>query len=245
MHDEPSPITEPTAPRIAPASGFITSESITELAASLAKAQGEFANPAKDKTAKVRLKAGGEYSFNYADLASVMDAIRSPLARNGLAVIQAPQVEYFESAALVTLTTRLLHSSGQWIETKVSIGADEQRAQVVASAITYAKRYAIQALLGVVAEEDDDGNAASGNSASIQSRHPRQQEQPKQPAPAASNPAATRFDKARASLIAKMGADEAEHQIAAIKRKHGETTPAKLKALEEIEALDSSIKAPL
>lgn len=246
-------------PDIRISGGFKTTPTIAALATALAAAQGAFTNPAKDKTARVRLKDNkGEYTFHYADLASVMDAIRTPLATNGLAIIQAPRIEYLESGALITLSTRLIHSSGEWIETEVAIGAEEQRAQVVASAITYAKRYSIQALLGVVAEEDDDGNAASGNTANISTRPPVAKpgsvhqvaggqtlatnpsataNQPLQATPG-SNANVARFDRAKLSLSRKMGFDEADHQITAIKRKHPDTVPGKLAALVEIEALD-------
>lgn len=147
------------------------SESVGQIACSLAAAQGEFTNPLKDKTARVKMKNGGEYSFNYADLASVFDAVRLPLSKYSLALVQAPRIEYLsDNVALVTVTTRLIHSSGEWLECDVTMGAEEQRPQVVSSAITYAKRYGLQALLGVVADEDDDGNAATGNTAQINQR---------------------------------------------------------------------------
>lgn len=157
---------------IKPTAGALRlSDSFAQIATALAAAQGQFANPLKDKTAKVKTRTGGEYSFNYADLASVFDAIRQPLSINALALVQAPRIDYLpDNVALVTVTTRLIHGSGEWLECDVTMGADEQRPQVVSSAITYAKRYGLQALLGVVADEDDDGNAATGNSALIDLR---------------------------------------------------------------------------
>lgn len=234
------------------------SATLAALAGALSTAQGQMQNPAKDKFAEVKLKVGGSYKFAYADLASVFDAIRQPLAQNGLAIVQAPSIVYHpEYPPVVAVTTRLLHSSGEWMENTVKMVADESRPQVVASAITYAKRYALQAMLAIVAEEDDDGNAASGNRAEVSQRH--QQPAPaRQPAPSAapapaplsrSNQAIAneiadakaQHDKVLASLVAKMGKDEADIQISAIKKKHGDDWR---KQLAGMKALDESTPKP-
>jgi hypothetical protein len=84
-------------------------ETTGKLADALAKAQAEFKAIKKDKTAKVRMKAGGEYSYNYADLSSVIDATKEALSKNGLAIMQPVE---FQGERLV-LHTKLLHSSGE------------------------------------------------------------------------------------------------------------------------------------
>lgn len=140
-----------------------TSETIKELADALAKAQGAFPAIRKGKTAKVKgtSKSGKdfEYSYAYADLSDIMDAIRKALAENGLSIIQ-PIGKGTNGDGLV-LVTRLLHSSGQWLEEDYPVDVYE-RPQEQGSAITYARRYAVTALLGIAAEEDDDGQAAQG-----------------------------------------------------------------------------------
>jgi hypothetical protein len=126
------------------------SENIGELAAALAKAQSAMPNASKDAT-------NPHFKSRYADLASIWDACRKPLTDNGLAVIQAPvSVE----AGYVGLTTTLLHASGQWIAETVSAPLTQNTAQSVGSALTYLRRYALAAMVGV-APDDDDGNTAS------------------------------------------------------------------------------------
>lgn len=125
-----------------------------ELAIALAKAQGAI------EGAKKR-SSNPAFRSRYADLASVWDACRDELTSNGLSVVQlvcdAPE-------GYVGLETILVHSSGQSLSGRFSMPVkDPKNAQAVGSAITYARRYALMALVGI-APEDDDGNAAtSGN----------------------------------------------------------------------------------
>jgi hypothetical protein len=133
------------------------------LAAALASAQGLFVNPERNRTVQVTTKTGGKYTFKYATLDTVMDVIRAPLASNGLAISHAISREENGGWSCIT---RLLHSSGQTIECPVPIIVEPNaNAQGWGSAITYAKRYGICALLAIAADEDDDGNAACGNHA--------------------------------------------------------------------------------
>jgi hypothetical protein len=162
-----------------------TSEQINELAAALAKAQGEFPPIPKDCVAKIQTKKGGSYSFRYADLDTVLSTVRPVLSRHGLALvvdIETVRNEAGERAMLATI--RLIHSSGQWMQTTglaIAIDADayaNQPAQSSGSAATYATRYAVEALLSIRATDDQDGAEASGNHIEVQRRHP-----PAQPAP--------------------------------------------------------------
>jgi hypothetical protein len=129
---------------------MITSEQINELAAALAKAQGQIQGAVKDST-------NPAFKSRYADLASVWDACRVALSLNGLAVLQGPALV----GQGVSVTTRLLHSSGQWAESTLVLPMDKATAQGAGSAITYARRYALAAMVGVAPDDDDDGNAAS------------------------------------------------------------------------------------
>lgn len=130
-----------------------TSESIAALAAALAKAQAVIEGAIKDK-------ANPAFRSRYADLAAVWDAIREPLTANGLSLVQMPDTGHLGEPVLVT---RLLHSSGEWLEGMYPLNPVKQDPQGYGSAITYARRYAAMAVCGV-APEDDDGNAASGRS---------------------------------------------------------------------------------
>jgi len=130
-----------------------TSESINELSAALAKAQGAFKGAIKDT-------ANDFFKAKYADLSSVWEACRKPLSENGLAVIQTTGINP-EQPDHVMIETRLCHSSGQWVSGKIVMKPTKTDPQGIGSCITYARRYALSAMVGI-APEDDDGNAASG-----------------------------------------------------------------------------------
>jgi len=133
------------------------SEQINELAMALSKAQGEIVGAKKDSQNPF-------FKSNYADLASVWDAIREPLSKNGLAVVQTMEAAVGEETLL---HTTLVHSSGQWIRGYAAIKAKDASPQAQGSAITYARRYALAAIVGV-AQIDDDANAAQGRTAPVQ-----------------------------------------------------------------------------
>ena len=149
------------------------SEEIDKLAIALAKFQGSLEQPSLNSEVEVETKMGGKYKFKYADLSECKRAAKQPLAENELAVCQLIEDDY-------SIRTILLHSSGQWISSKVRMPSNTADAQSIGSAITYAKRYAFCAILGIVADDDEDANIASGNTT--------QKEQPKeQPKKANSN----------------------------------------------------------
>jgi hypothetical protein len=125
------------------------SETIGALAAALAKAQGEIENATKNAK-------NPHFKSNYADLAEILNTARPVLARHGIAVVQSPSYEQGE----VQLATLLLHSSGEWIRGISAAPATKQDPQGVGSAVTYLRRYSLAAFVGI-AQEDDDGNAAS------------------------------------------------------------------------------------
>ena len=127
-----------------------TSDSIKELATALAKAQAVMAGAKKDST-------NPHFRSKYADLASIWEACRDALTSNGIAVVQMTRARPED---VVIVETRLLHSSGEWIEGELLVPVMKADAQGYGSAITYARRYALAAAVGV-APEDDDGNAAA------------------------------------------------------------------------------------
>ena len=127
------------------------SEQINELATALSKAQGMMRSAAKDVENTF-------FKSSYADLAAVMAACREPLSKNGLAIIQTTQYEGDQT----WLETTLAHSSGQWARSRYPIRPVKNYPLGIGSALTYARRYALMSMVGVVASDDDDGEAAVG-----------------------------------------------------------------------------------
>lgn len=125
------------------------SDALDQLAVALAKAQGQMEGATKDST-------NPHFRSKYADLASVWEACREPLSKNGLSVLQPVSAD----GPRVTVTTLLLHTSGQFIGEALTLTATQDTPQAVGSAITYGRRYGLSALVGI-APEDDDGNEAS------------------------------------------------------------------------------------
>ena len=133
-----------------------SSESIKELATALAIVQGQLTFAKKDSKNPF-------FKSNYADLESVWDACRELLSANGLAIMQFPG-DYVDGN--MTLTTVMTHSSGEWVAQNMSLPVSKPDAQGAGSAITYMRRYALAAIVGVV-QADDDGNSASEKATSV------------------------------------------------------------------------------
>lgn len=125
------------------------SDQLNELFTALAKAQAEIKPVLKNKNNPF-------YKSDYSDLKSVVEASRPALAANGLCVIQLTESE--ENAQY--FITRLCHSSGQWIESRLKLAPVKQDIQSMGSLISYLRRYQYNSLVGVVDTDDDDGNAA-------------------------------------------------------------------------------------
>jgi hypothetical protein len=142
---------------------MITSDSIANLTLALSIVQGKMTHAIKDS-------ANPFFKSKYADLESVWDVCRSLLSENGLAVMQFPgdinfvQLEKengdINIATKMSLTTIISHKSGEFISQEMSVPVTKPDAQGAGSALTYMRRYALAAVVGVV-QADDDGNAAS------------------------------------------------------------------------------------
>lgn len=130
----------------------LQSEQINELAAALSKAQAGITGALKDS-------ANPFFKSKYADLASCWDACRKQLTDNGLSVIQTTEVQ----DGHVVVVTTLAHASGQWMRGVLPVKAKDDGAQAQGSGITYARRYALAAIVGL-AQIDDDAEAAQGRS---------------------------------------------------------------------------------
>ena len=133
--------------------GIEQSQEIGELAAALSKVQGSIEAATK----------GTENTFfksKYADLRAVWEVCRKPLAGNGLSVTQAPITHIDNGTVFVGVETQIMHTSGQWQRSTLLLKPAKIDPQGMGSAITYARRYALAAVIGIY-QEDDDGNAAS------------------------------------------------------------------------------------
>ena len=128
------------------------SQEIEKLAEALAAAQGKFKPVERNQTNTF-------HGYKYADLQSVIEATREALTEHGLALTQG--IEFGEGGRIKVICS-LLHKSGQWLETDVILRPKSDSAQEIGSALTYARRYGISALLSVAPDHDDDGNAAQG-----------------------------------------------------------------------------------
>jgi hypothetical protein len=132
-----------------------SSEAIDKLATALHAAQSEMGGAEKGA-------ANPFFKSKYADLTSVIMAVKGPFTKHGISYIQAPVSE----DGKVGVTTRLMHVSGQWLEETLLVPLVKQDPQAAGSALTYARRYALQSFAGIPAV-DDDGEAAMLRTAEV------------------------------------------------------------------------------
>ena len=126
------------------------SESVKGIATALANFQGKMAAVKKDSINPF-------YKSKYASLDTIWETIRKPLSENGLSVAQAMDVDNDKSV----LETTLYHTSGEWISGTQLVNPVKDDPQSLGSAISYARRYSLSAILGIVSDDDDDANTAT------------------------------------------------------------------------------------
>ncbi len=126
------------------------SANLGDLATALAKAQAEIKTASKNSN-------NPHYGSTYANLASVWDACREPLTKNGLSVVQQPVGD----GDKIGVTTILLHSSGQYMQSTVTTTPDRKGPQAAGSCISYLRRYSLAAIVSVCPDDDDDAEAAT------------------------------------------------------------------------------------
>jgi hypothetical protein len=135
-----------------------SSESIGAIAAALAKAQGELTNPEKSLIATIRsaFPREGDRTFRYASLASGLDIVRKSLGQHEIATIQTTAID--QGSGRIRLTTLLAHASGEWISSDWPVCSVSEMAAPhrMGAALTYARRYALFALVGIAGEDDID-----------------------------------------------------------------------------------------
>ena len=122
------------------------------LAAALAAAQAAMPAIVKDRVAKI----GPGREYRYADLATILATVRPVLGAHGLALTQRTQIR----GEAIVLLTELRHASGEVLDSEYPVAAIGARHQDMGGALTYARRYALCGLVGIAADEDDDGASA-------------------------------------------------------------------------------------
>jgi hypothetical protein len=132
------------------------SESVAALSAALVAARAEMKNPLLNQTAKIETKSGGSYSYRYADLAAACDAVSAALGRHKLACLQPVH----SGPRGPVVVTRVIHESGEWMESEPLELPAAGGPKEYGSAVTYARRYSLVSFFGLAAEADDDGTAA-------------------------------------------------------------------------------------
>lgn len=150
------------------------SESIAQLAAALAKAQGQMEAAPKGRVGQI-----GRSAVKYADLAAVMSVMRKPFSDNGLSYAQGIAT----SGSTVTVMTLIMHESGEYLETELSAEAEPATGYVSAlqqmgRAITYLRRYSLQSIAGIAAENDDDAALTERDGERSNRRSPAESPEP-------------------------------------------------------------------
>lgn len=135
-----------------------SSESIGAIAAALAKAQAELTNPEKSLTATIAspFPREGDRTFRYASLASGLDIVRKSLGQHEIATVQTTAID--QASGHIRLTTLLAHASGEWISSDWPVCPVTELATPhrMGAALSYARRYALFALVGIAGEDDLD-----------------------------------------------------------------------------------------
>jgi len=133
-----------------------SSQSISNLAAALAKARIELVNPEKSLTATIKSAGPGgkEQTFSYASLSSGLDIVRKTLGQHEIATVQTTGVD--QTTGLINLTTLLAHASGEWIASDWPVCSviETETPHRMGAALTYARRYALFTLVGIAGEDD-------------------------------------------------------------------------------------------
>jgi hypothetical protein len=109
----------------------------------------------------------GKYEFRYAPLDSIMEKLSPLFSANGLALVQGVDQDF--------LTTRIIHTSGQWIESQTFLNRDHANMQGFGGEVTYKRRYALSAMVGLVADEDNDVPRIKSTDGSMESLSTRRQ----------------------------------------------------------------------
>ncbi len=178
-----------------------TSPEINELAKAMSLAQAAMKPALKDST-------NPHFKSRYSDLTSIWESIRAPLTSNGLTVWQ--DVTVAEGAIMVT--TRIVHQSGQYCEFgPFPIIPKDKTAHSFGSAVSYAKRYSLSAALGIVSDEDDDGNAANFGKETVKATEMKGTTEPVTPSKKYAGYAGPTLSNQQVTLILSLVGSDAEY----------------------------------
>ena len=205
-----------------------TSTETKDIALALGKAQSQIAAARMDSS-------NPYFSSKYANLAAVVGVSRGPLTENGIVVIQGP----VRTETGWVLTTRLEHTSGQWYESDFPLLVKEQTPQQMGSAVTYAKRYCLCAMVGIVTQDEDDDGEKAEQAHRDAKKQPKQAEKPIHPKkPAVAPVKQEAVPKEQIETLKKLRADlgmstEAMHGFIAknYKKKWNELSPDDIESL--------------
>lgn len=175
-------------------------ENISDLAAALVAASAELGGVTKGREASIPTKSGGSYAYRYAALEDVLDTVRPVLAKHGLTITQTASNQ---NADYLTISTAILHLSGQYIVFEPLALPNGRTAQEIGSAITYGRRYHLLACLGLAASDDDDGAAAAPRIATAGNVDRDREDYRRGPAPTGPRPASGKQISYLIDLIAK------------------------------------------
>ena len=206
-----------------------TSESIKALAPALTAALGKLEGAAK--SAK-----NPHFKNTYADLASVVEASRATLAENDLAVMQSPGLII---DGRLQLFTRIIHKSGEWIEGEFHMPLAKSDPQATLATLTYARRGALMAILGIPAV-DDDGETAVGRGSEAAASGPREAAPARPVSPPAAPTLSERANALESAMRAKIGDPDAVQK--AFDRGAGLCAELDQKAPERLAELEALLK---
>lgn len=147
-------------------------EATPNLAAAMAKVQAELPKLERDRTVTVPQKGGGSYSYSYATLANLSEAVLPLLAKHGLSFVAMPGSG---REGRMSLCYRLMHESGEALTGEMPISA-EGGIQQLGGRITYARRYCLAAVVGIAADEDDESRLADDAPRTAQRAQPQRRE---------------------------------------------------------------------
>lgn len=182
-----------------------TSTSITKILPALIKAQSEFPAIPKKSTNPF-------HGSKYADLSAIVETLKPIMTANKLVFSQSSRANGIDSIVIITT---IFHESGEFISSELEIPLAKKDAQAVGSAMTYARRYSLTAILGVVADDDDDGNQGSPHSTNKAQNAPNASKPPIKATP--TQPKSMNYPAA-AQTLAKQLMDAGRIDLATVKK---------------------------
>lgn len=190
-----------------------TSEQVDKISEALAKAQGQMRNPEKNKTATIPMKAGGSYSYDYADLPSTFDCVRKQLSEAGIGHSFGTVV----TGEYTLCSCRISHSSGQWFESEMVLPSSAD-IKSMAGNLTYLKRYLFCGLVGITGDDDLDSEPDTVDSKYEDRQRPAPSKTPNPVAPKAQVKSNTDEPRASGAVSGAVGDAERNHVMELVQK---------------------------